>query len=198
MFRHGSLFDASHRRPGLVAVMTLSLALLVTPAATADAAAFDCVGAATRLAEWNTEIELSGGLTSDLLAELETLTSSLEICGDAGSRPAPDVEFPAGRGYEGMGDDPEVWRPLAAVYFESDQVDRVMCLMGHESGGNPEARNTGSDAAGLMQVMPTWAPHFGYGYDDLFNPAINLWVARQILDQQGWSAWAPYQRGECR
>jgi Transglycosylase SLT domain len=197
MFRNGSLFDAPHRRPVVVVAMVLSLAFLVTSATPAEAA-IDCIGAATGLAEWNTEISNSGGLTSDLLDELETLTSSLEVCGDARSRPAPEIGSTLGGRYRGMGDDPEVWRPLAAVYFQPDQVDRVMCLMGHESGGNPDARNSSSDAAGLMQVMPSWASHFGYGYDDLFNPAINLWVARQILDQQGWWAWAPYLRGECR
>jgi Transglycosylase SLT domain len=189
--------NAARRRSVLVVTLALILASVVT-SGPADAAVVDCFGAASGLAEWNIEITDSGGLTADLLEELETLTSSLEICGDAGSRPAPDIDSFVGGGYEGMGDDPEAWRPLAAVYFEPEQVDRVMCLMGHESGGNPEARNLGSDAAGLMQVMPTWAPHFGYRYDDLFNPAINLWVARQILDRQGWSAWAPYQRGECR
>lgn len=100
--------------------------------------------------------------------------------------------------YEGMGSDVEQWRPLVAGHFEPGDVDRVLCLMGYESGGNPNARNQSSSAAGLMQVMPFWAPEFGLSYDQLFTPEINLYVARQIRDSQGWGAWAPYNRGLCR
>lgn len=97
-----------------------------------------------------------------------------------------------------IGVDAEWWRPMVALYFEPDDVERAMCLMGRESAGDPEARNTSTGAAGLMQVMPFWADKLGYRYADLFSPGINLWIARQIRDQQGWGAWSPYLRGECR
>ncbi len=99
---------------------------------------------------------------------------------------------------EQIGVDAEWWRPMVALYFEPQDVERAMCLMGKESGGDPEARNPSSGAAGLMQVMPFWADKFGYSYDELFDPGINLWAARQIRDEQGWRAWSPYLRGSCR
>jgi len=92
----------------------------------------------------------------------------------------------------------EWWRPLVALYFEPADVDRAMCLMDLESSGDPDARNTSTGAAGLMQVMPFWAEATGYRYAELFDPGINIWVARQIRDQQGWRAWSPYVRGSCR
>ncbi|HET7847210.1 MAG TPA: transglycosylase SLT domain-containing protein [Acidimicrobiia bacterium] len=92
----------------------------------------------------------------------------------------------------------EWWRPMVALYFEPGDVDRVICLMEKESGGDPEARNPSTGAAGLMQVMPFWAKTHGYSYEELFDPGINLWVASRIRDQQGWPAWSPYLRGACR
>ena len=93
---------------------------------------------------------------------------------------------------------PKAGASLVSFYFAPEDVERVICLMGKESGGNPEARNPNSGAAGLMQVMPFWASRHGYEYDMLFNPAVNLWIASGIRDEQGWGAWTPYQRGECR
>jgi hypothetical protein len=92
----------------------------------------------------------------------------------------------------------EWWRPMVALYFEPGDVDRVICLMEKESGGDPDARNPSTGAAGLMQVMPFWAKTHGYSYQELFDPGINLWVASLIRDQQGWPAWSPYLRGACR
>jgi soluble lytic murein transglycosylase-like protein len=97
-----------------------------------------------------------------------------------------------------MGSEAGRWRDLVEVYFDSDDVERVICLMESESGGNPNARNQSSGASGLMQVMPGWADLFGYTPDDLFDPTVNLWIASQIRRDQGWAAWTPYQRGSCR
>ena len=97
-----------------------------------------------------------------------------------------------------VGLDAEWWRPMVAFYFEPEDVERAVCLMDRESAGDPEARNTSTGAAGLMQVMPFWAEKLGYSYTDLFDPGINLWIARQIRDEQGWGAWSPYLRGSCR
>ena len=98
----------------------------------------------------------------------------------------------------GMGEDVSGWIPLVAGHFEPEDRERILCLMEKESGGNPTAKNETSGARGLLQVMPFWASEYGLGLDELFVPEINLWVARKILDSQGWTAWAPYNRGECR
>lgn len=99
--------------------------------------------------------------------------------------------------YRGMGAGVEQWRELAASYFGSE-VDRALCLMAHESGGNPSAQNPSSGASGLMQVMPFWADEYGVSRGALFDPATNLRIAKGIRDSQGWTAWSPYNRGECR
>jgi soluble lytic murein transglycosylase-like protein len=67
--------------------------------------------------------------------------------------------------------------------------------MDHESGGDPDALNPTSSAAGLFQVMPFWWDHYG---GDRFNPETNVRVAALIKADQGWTAWSPYNRGECR
>lgn len=101
--------------------------------------------------------------------------------------------------YRGMGSDVERWRCLVEQYFDSSQVETMMCLMLHESGGNPNARNPRSTARGLFQILGSlWAPHFGVAQDDLYDPVLNVRLAREIYDRQGYDAWSPYKRGLCR
>ena len=89
------------------------------------------------------------------------------------------------------------WAPLVGIYFRPDDVERVLCLMDLESGGDPAAVNASSGATGLMQVMPSWAPVFGYTVADLQDPIVNLEIAAAILDDYGWDSWSPYRRGSC-
>lgn len=93
----------------------------------------------------------------------------------------------------GMGANVEQWRGLVSAYFSD--VDRALCLMSYESGGNPNAKNPSSGAAGLFQVMPFWWEHYG---GDRYDPETNVRVASLIYQQQGWNAWSPYNRGLCR
>jgi len=167
----------------VITVLAVAFAISATTTNPAGAATADCEQIMRQEAEW-----LSRGATSgvppSLLVHLRTLGPSL-TCGD------PELE-------PEIGNHPEYWRPLVALYFEPEDVDRAICLMGKESNGDPDARNPSSGAAGLMQVMPFWARTHGYAYADLFMPGVNLWVASQIRDQQGWWAWSPYVRGLCR
>jgi hypothetical protein len=160
---------------------------VVVPSLGAQATSEECTQTWERLIVWSVAVH-EQGVDSAVLDALSELTPALEGChrGHAAGL------------HDGMGGNSAMWRPLVDVYFDSDDVDRVMCLMGYESGGNPNARNRKSGAAGLMQVMPWWAEVHGYEVDDLYDPGINLWIASQILDQQGWSAWSPYLRGSCR
>jgi hypothetical protein len=114
-------------------------------------------------------------------------------------RPKAIAQANVNRGMGNRTSDVEEWRPLVAGHFEPEDVERVLCLMEHESGGNTHARNPRSTATGLMQIMASvWGPEFGYSRADLEVPETNLWVARQVKDRQGWTAWAPYNRGLCR
>ena len=177
-----------------VAVIVIGVLAMGISPALADPT--DCVRAADRLTRWATR-EASQGLSPDLLEDLQELKPLLTRCAGLAARPEPE----GGSGdtaLNGMGDDVDRWRPLAALYFTAEELERVLCLMTAESGGNLHARNPSSGASGLMQVMPSWAGVFGYSRRDLFQPDINLWVASQILDRQGWGAWTPYLRGACR
>lgn len=93
----------------------------------------------------------------------------------------------------------EQWRPLVSAYFPAGQTDRALCVMWHESRGNPAAENPTSTATGLFQILAgLWGPHFGVTATDLHDPDLNTRLAARIYQSQGWTAWAPYQRGLCR
>lgn len=110
--------------------------------------------------------------------------------------PAPTTTARASSSVDrSMGSNVEQWRGLVSGYFAD--VDRALCLMQYESGGNPTATSY-AGARGLMQVMPFWARHLGISVDALYDPATNLEVAAYVYGQQGWWAWSPYKRGLCR
>lgn len=93
----------------------------------------------------------------------------------------------------------ERWRPLVASRFPADEVDRALCIISHESGGDPEADNPRSSARGLFQILGSlWAPHYGVSRADLYDPNINVLLAHDIWERYGWWAWSPYERGSCR
>lgn len=98
-----------------------------------------------------------------------------------------------------MAGDVERWRPLVSLYFPPDEVETALCIVGHESNGDPEADNPTSSARGLFQVLGSlWAPHYGISRTDLYDPFINTRIAIDIWENYGWGAWSPYQRGACR
>jgi len=93
----------------------------------------------------------------------------------------------------------ERWRPLVATQFPASEVDTALCIIEHESSGNPRADNPRSSARGLFQVLGSlWAPHYGVSRSELFDPVTNTRIAADIWENQGWRAWSPYQRGSCR
>lgn len=143
---------------------------------------------------WHERVIEAGGLNLTLLTEFREFRGVGEV--------APEQD---GRGRRGAGsvgpDHPqggESWRSLIAAHFPGREVDRAVCVVGWESGGNPAAENPRSSAVGLFQIMfSVWGPEFGIGYDELMDPAVNTWVAREVWDRQGWRAWAAVTRGVC-
>lgn len=93
--------------------------------------------------------------------------------------------------HRGMGSNVEQWRGLVARHFSN--VEKALCVIRYESGGNPDARNP-SGAAGLFQVMPFWFDHFG---GDAYEPENNARVAALVLAEQGWTAWSVVNKGKC-
>lgn len=93
----------------------------------------------------------------------------------------------------------ERWRPLVAAQFPAGEVDTAICIIRHESNGEPDADNPRSSARGLFQVLGSlWAPHYGISRSDLYDPIVNTRIARDIWENYGWWAWSPYKRGACR
>lgn len=92
--------------------------------------------------------------------------------------------------FEHMVDPVERWRLLVDAYFPDDEVETALCIIRHESGGDPEADNPRSSAAGLFQILGSlWAPQFGVSQSQLYDPAMNVRLARIIWDESGWGAW---------
>lgn len=93
----------------------------------------------------------------------------------------------------------ERWRPLVELHFPPDEVDTALCIIQHESRGDPDADNPRSTARGLFQILGSlWAPHYGVARTELYDPALNARLASDIWEKYGWWAWSPYQRGSCR
>ena len=100
---------------------------------------------------------------------------------------------------ETLADPVERWRPLVAQHFPAGEVDTAVCIIRHESSGDPGADNPRSSATGLFQILASlWGPHYGVSTEELHEPNTNVRLAKDIWKQQGWSAWSPYRRGACR
>ena len=84
-----------------------------------------------------------------------------------------------------------------AMGWELDQLPVLDEVMWNESRCQADATN-GADH-GLTQInWRTWAPlvmELGYEKADLYHPAVNLLIARQIYedaDRRGWCPWKPW------
>lgn len=102
----------------------------------------------------------------------------------------------------GMGSNVEQWRNLVSAYFPADQVERALCIMSYESGGNELAKNPRSSASGLFQHLARYWPErsvkAGWAGADIFDPEANIAVAAWLWAVGGWGHWSPYNRGLCR
>lgn len=100
---------------------------------------------------------------------------------------------------EHLADPVERWRPLVADHFPTSEVDTAICIIRHESGGDPRANNPRSTATGLFQILESlWGPHYGVSTAELYEPGTNVRLAADIWQNYGWWAWSPYKRGSCR
>ena len=109
------------------------------------------------------------------------------------------------RAVRSPGGNVEQWRPLVAAYFPAGEVDRALCIMGHESRGDPNAKNPRSTAAGLFQFLrSTWnsvplsVSGGSYQSGQVYQAEPNIRAAAWLQARSGWTQWSPYNGGECR
>jgi len=102
----------------------------------------------------------------------------------------------------GMGSNVEQWRALVSQYFPGE-VELALCVIAGESGGNPNAQNPTSSAAGLWQFLRrTWdrvpLSVTGGSYDSgaVFDPVAATRAAAWLrnADGGGWTQWNAYRR----
>lgn len=122
----------------------------------------------------------------------ETVTTSGTQMSTGGSSSRSNVTIPQGSSVE-------QWRGLVVAYFPAEQVDRALCIVYHESRGDPNADNPNSTATGLFQILYSlWGPHYGVTVAEMYNPEVNTRIAADLWSKYGWWPWSPYKRGECR
>jgi len=170
-----------------VAFLTLELSLsLFTPAQAHDTGELD-----EFMNQWTQQADIS--LTPQLLEAYDDMADRHPAYFGrpiyVSSSPSPPSRA--------MGSDVEQWRALVAGHFAPEDVDRALCLMTYESGGNPDAKNPNSSASGLMQIMGSWASVYEVTREQLFDPSINLYIAADLKARYGWTQWSPYNRGLC-
>ena len=82
---------------------------------------------------------------------------------------------------------------MVGQYFEADDVDRALSIIECESGGNPDATNTQTGAAGLFQhLVDYWenrAAAAGWPGADIYDPEANTAVAAWLAYSSGWYHW---------
>ncbi|HJU51782.1 MAG TPA: transglycosylase SLT domain-containing protein [Acidimicrobiia bacterium] len=107
----------------------------------------------------------------------------------AASPPAPRLPAPAPAPRP-----VEEWRSLVSSYFAPTDVDKALRVISCESGGDPNAQNPSSGAAGLFQHIPRyWAERaalVGLPGASIFDPVANVAAAAYLAYTVGWSPWA--------
>lgn len=89
----------------------------------------------------------------------------------------------------------EQWRTLVERYFQPEDVDLALRVIGCESGGNPSIKHPNSSASGLFQHLGRFWPErsvkAGWSGADIFDPEANVAVAAWLRYSDGWHHWNP-------
>ena len=87
----------------------------------------------------------------------------------------------------------EEWRSLVTAYFAASDVDKALRVISCESGGDPNAVNRSSGAAGLFQHIPRYWPDravaIGLAGASIYDPVANVAAAAWLVYTEGWSPW---------
>ncbi len=132
-------------------------------------------------------------VTTTAVAEATTTTSPTATT-EAPVETAPVAEPDTGGRYVPPGTEP--WLGLIEAYFASDDVARALMVIFCESGGNANATNPSSGAAGLFQHLPIYwderSAAAGLAGADIYDPSANVGVAAWLVYYGGgWSHWNP-------
>jgi hypothetical protein len=88
----------------------------------------------------------------------------------------------------------EEWRSLVSAYFAPEHVDLALKIISCESGGDPNAQNPSSGAAGLFQHIPRYwdARVAGAGMPgaSIFDPIANVAASAYLAYSDGWGHWS--------
>lgn len=128
-------------------------------------------------------------ITPDPLPETPEPTTTTTVAPARPSTPSPRLAAPppAPRPVE-------EWRTLVTAYFAATDVDKALAVISCESGGDPNAQNPSSGAAGLFQHIPRYWPEraaaIGLPGASIFDPVANVSAAAYLVYTVGWSPWA--------
>jgi hypothetical protein len=88
----------------------------------------------------------------------------------------------------------EEWRSLVSAYFAPEDVDLALRVISCESGGDPNAQNRSSGAAGLFQHIPRYwearVANAGMPGASIFDPIANVAASAYLAYADGWGHWA--------
>ena len=91
---------------------------------------------------------------------------------------------------------PARWRsgePWSRPISPPSDVDKALAVISCESGGDPNAQNPSSGAAGLFQHIPRYWPErasaVGLPGASIFDPVANVSAAAYLVYSVGWSPW---------
>lgn len=140
------------------------------------------------LDEWveNWVVEADNSFSPTMAAEFEDMTARHPYYFD------PQPSRPRGPFTPSWSGSVEQWRPLVTEYF-GDLADHAMCVLTHESGGNPNAYNSSSGASGLFQHLPKYwsarSAKAGWAGASIMDPRANVAVAEWLQRTGGWGHW---------
>ena len=144
-------------------------------------------------APFATPFRLSPGPPLPALAEAATTAPDTATCRPLTPFGAPCPKPPPGM-VAGALAGLDRWRPLVAEYFEAEDVELALSVIGCESHGDPAAANPSSSARGLFQhlasLWPERAASAGRPGADILDPEDNIAVAAWLVYRGGgWSHW---------
>jgi hypothetical protein len=88
----------------------------------------------------------------------------------------------------------EEWRSLVSAYFAPEHVDLALKIISCESGGDPNAQNPSSGAAGLFQHIPRYwdarVASAGMPGASIFDPIANVAASAYLAYSDGWGHWS--------